>query len=375
MLVLFACMDIQIAQIQNVPQIINVLKVLATGLLSFIIAFALTPLWTHLLYKYKFGIRIKEKSVNGEQLTFVNKLHASKAGTPTMGGVIIWVTVLLLALLSHYVFPFIAEWTNTNFIARLDFFKRSQVWLPLSALVMAGVLGLFDDYMSVRNCGTNKGGGMRFAFRFWWLFLIAGIGAWWFYSKLGWDQIHVPALGDFSIGLWYIPLFIAVILFSAISSNETDGLDGLNGGVLLIAFSSFVLISFMHNQMDLAAFCAAIAGALMAFLWFNIYPARFFMGDTGAMSLGTTLGVVALLTNSTIVLFIIVFIYILESGSVAIQLLSKRFFGQKVFLAAPLHHHFEAKGWPEPKIVMRAWIFTALTALIGVMIGILGMGK
>lgn len=365
----------QIAQIQSIPLVMNVLKVFATGLLAFMIAFVLTPIWTHLLFKYKFGIKIKKNDVNGEKLTFVSRLHAGKAGTPTMGGVIVWVTVLVLVLLSHYVFPYIAEWTDTNFIARLDFFKRSQVWLPLFVLVTAGILGLFDDYMSVRGCGTNKGGGMRFAFRFWWLFAIAGVGAWWFYQKLGWDQIHVPAVGDFTIGWWYIPLFIFVILFAAISSNETDGLDGLDGGVLLMAFSAFSLIAFMHNKMDLAAFCAAIAGALLAFLWFNIYPARFFMGDTGAISLGTTLGVVAMLTDSALVLFIIVFIYVLESGSAAIQLASKRFFGKKVFLAAPLHHHFEAKGWPEPKVVMRAWVFTAITALIGVMIGILGMGK
>src|SRR6185369_1263979 len=316
-------MELQIAQIQNIPEVVNVLKVLTTGLIAFVVAFALTPLWTHLLYQYKFGIKIKEKSVSGDQLTFVSRLHAGKSGTPTMGGVLVWVTVLALVLLSHYVFPLIAVWTDTNFIARLDFFKRSQVWLPLFALVTAGILGFFDDYMSVKGFGSNKGGGMRFAFRFWWLFAIAGVGAWWFYSKLGWDSIHVPALGDFTIGWWYIPLFIFVIVFSAFSSNETDGLDGLNGGILLIAFSSFALISFVHNKMDLAAFCAAIAGALMAFLWFNIYPARFFMGDTGAMALGTTLGVVALLTNSVLVLFVIVFIYSLESGSAAIQLFSK----------------------------------------------------
>ncbi len=365
----------QIAQIQSIPLVMNVLKVFATGFLAFLLAFVLTPLWTHILFKYKFGIKIKKNDVNGEKLTFVSKLHAGKAGTPTMGGVIVWVSVFILVLVSHYAFPYIAEWTDTNFIARLDFFKRSQVWLPLFVLVTAGILGLFDDYMSVRGCGTNKGGGMRFAFRFWWLFIIAGAGAWWFYDKLGWDQIHVPAIGDFTIGWWYIPLFIFVILFAAISSNETDGLDGLNGGVLLMAFSAFSLIAFMHNKMDLAAFCAAIAGALLAFLWFNIYPARFFMGDTGAISLGTTLGVVAMLTDSALVLFVVVFIYVLESSSVAIQLTSKRFFGKKVFLAAPLHHHFEAKGWPEPKVVMRAWVFSAITALLGVMIGILGMGK
>jgi phospho-N-acetylmuramoyl-pentapeptide-transferase len=129
------------------------------------------------------------------------------------------------------------------------------------------MLGLLDDWMSVRGIGKNKGGGMRFLMRFWWLFAIAGTGAWWFYAKLGWDRIHIPAMGDFSIGWWYIPVFIFIILFSAIASNETDGLDGLNGGVLLMAFGSFALIAFFQNKMDLAAFCSAIAGALLAFLW------------------------------------------------------------------------------------------------------------
>ncbi|QQS20713.1 MAG: hypothetical protein IPL87_04065 [Candidatus Moraniibacteriota bacterium] len=163
--------------------------------------------------------------------------------------------------------------------------------------------------------------------------------------------------------------------FAAISSNETDGLDGLNGGVLFCAFASFTLIAFFQNKMDLAAFCAAISGALLAFLWFNIYPARFFMGDTGAVSLGLTLGVVSLLTNSALSLFVIAFLYVLESGSVAIQLFSKKFLKRKVFLAAPLHHHFEAIGWPEPKVVMRAWIFTIITSMIGTIITILGMGR
>ncbi len=364
----------QFAQIQTIPEIVNVLKVLVTGILAFLLAFAITPLWTHLLYKYKIGIKIKSNDVNGEKLNFISKLHAAKAGTPTMGGVIIWLSIVMLALFSHFVFPFFAELTGIDFIARLDFFSHKQVWLPLFALVTAGILGLFDDWMSVRGCGSNKGGGMRFAMRFGWLIIIASAGAWWFYYKLGWDVLHVPAIGDFSIGLWYIPLFIFVILFSAVSSNETDGLDGLNGGILLMAFFSFAIIAFLQNKVDLASFCSAAAGAMLAFLWFNIYPARFFMGDTGAVSLGATLGVVAMLTNSVIVLFIIVFLYILESGSVAIQLTSKKFFHRKVFLAAPLHHHFEAKGWPETKVTMRAWIFTMITALIGVVVAIFGMG-
>lgn len=365
----------QISQIQQIPVVVDALKVLTTGFIAFVVAFLLAPLMTHFLYKYKIGIKIKENSVNGEKLTFVNQLHKGKSGTPTMGGILIWVVVLILIFLSHYFFPIIARWTGINFIARLDFLSRSQTWLPLFTLVTAGILGLADDWMSIRGIGKNKGGGMRFIMRFGWLILISILGAWWFYAKLNWNVIHVPAMGNFDIGFWYVPLFIFIILFTAISSNETDGLDGLNGGVMLIAFSSFAFISFFYNKMDIAAFCAAVSGALLAFLWFNIYPARFIMGDTGAIALGTTLGVVAMLTNSALVLFIVVFIYIIESGSVIIQLTSKKLFKRKVFLAAPIHHHFEALGWPETKVTMRAWIFSMVMAMIGVIIAVLGMGR
>lgn len=366
--------QIVIANIQSIPLVVDILKVLMTGMLAFILAFLLTPLWTNILYKNKLWRRAKETTVDGQVATVVGILHKNKTGTPSMGGVIIWVSVGVLVFASHFLFPYIAELFNTNFIARLDFFSRKQVWLPLFFLIAAGLLGVIDDYMSIRNIGQNKGGGMRFAIRFWWLFVLAALGSWWFYSKLGWDILHIPSLGDFSLGLWYIPIFIFVVLFAAISSNETDGLDGLNAGVLVMAFGSFALIAFMQNKVDLACFCAAVSGALLAFLWFNVYPARFFMGDTGAISLGTTLGVVALLTNSVISLFIIVAIYSLESGSAAIQLFSKRFFKRKIFLAAPLHHHFEALGWPETKVVARAWIFTAITSLLGLIVGIIGMG-
>ena len=361
-------------QLCATPEIENVLKVLITGILAFVLAFAITPIWTHFLYQYRFGIKIKKTGVQGDALQYVNKLHAKKAGTPTMGGVIVWVSVFVLLMASATIFPWIAQWTDSGFIARLDFLSRKQTWLPAFFLVTTGVLGLFDDVMSVRGWGRNKGGGMRFVERFWWLFLIAAAGAWWFYSKLGWDQLHIPGVGDFSIGMWYVPLFIFVILYAAFSSNETDGLDGLNGGILMMAFAAFTVIAFSQNKVNLACFWLAVAGALLAFLWFNVYPARFFMGDTGAISLGTTLGVVAMLTNSVIVLFIITAVYVLESGSAAIQMASKKFLKRKVFLAAPLHHHYEAVGWPEPKITMRAWIFTAVMVVIGLIVGIIGGG-
>lgn len=364
--------DMEISQIQTIPQVVDVMKILTTGFLAFVLAFILTPFWTHILYKYKIGVKIKENSVDGKKLTYVNKLHNHKSGTPIMGGVLVWFSVTALAFASHYLFPSVASFFQTRFIARLDFLSRSQVWLPLFALVSAGILGLCDDYMSVRGIGKNKGGGMRFFSRFGWLIVISILGALWFYYKLGWDKIHVPAMGDFSIGLWYIPVFIFVIIFTAISSNETDGLDGLNGGVLLMAFGSFALISFFQNKMDLASFCAAISGALLAFLWFNICPAKFFMGDTGAMSLGITLGIIAMLTNQFILLLIIGSIMVIESLSVIIQIISKKLrHGKKVFASAPIHHHLESKGWPETQITMRFWIISGVSAILGLIISFL----
>ena len=197
---------------------------------------------------------------------------------------------------------------------------------------------------------------------------IAIVGAWWFYAKLGFSMIHVPLLGNFEIGLWYIPVFIVVIVSTAFSVNEIDGLDGLSGGTLLTAFMAFGAIAFAQGRFELATFCGVVVGALLAFLWFNIPPARFFMGDTGAMSLGVTLGIVAMLTNTALLLPIIGLLFVLESGSVIIQLVSKKFRGKKVFLSAPLHHHLEAIGWPESKIVMRFWVISAVTAVIGVVV-------
>ena len=364
----------QIARIETIPEVLAIAKVVVLSSLSFTLAMMLVSPLAHFLYKFKIGIRIKDKSVDGKKLSFVNKLHAHKKGTPTMGGILVWFTVIILALVMDKLAPFLSEALGNVWVSRLDFLSRSQTWLPLFALFSTALLGLVDDYMSIKGVGGNKGGGMRFAWRVVWLILLASLGAWWFYFKLDWNELHIPAVGDFKIGAWYLPLFVFIILFSVISSNETDGLDGLNAGVLIQAFSSFAIIAFFQHRMDLAAFCGVVAGALLAFLWFNFYPARFFMGDTGAVSLGATLGVVALLTNSIVALFFIVPIYVLESLSVVIQLISKKIFKRKVFLAAPLHHHFEAKGWQETKVTVRFWIINAAVGIIGILIGIIGGG-
>ena len=231
------------------------------------------------------------------------------------------------------------------------------------------LVGLFDDWLDVKGKGVMGGGGLTVTYRLLTYAFIALVGATWFYFKLDWTVLHVPFLGSFEIGWWYIPFFVFVIIASAFSVNESDGLDGLAGGLLLFAFASYGVISFSLGRYDLATFCGVIIGSLMAFLWFNINPARFFMGDTGAMSLGVTLGVIAMLTNYALLLPIIGFLFVMESLSVILQVLSKKLRnGKKIFISAPLHHHFQGKGWTEPKIVMRFWIIAGVSSSIGLIL-------
>lgn len=342
-----------------------VFKIGILGILSFLIAFFSTPLLTHFLYKYKLGKQIRDES----SAPIFAGLHKEKSGTPTMGGILIWLTTLILALLF-----FLIEWfAPTNFFAKLNFLTREQTLLPLGALVASALIGLFDDYLGVKKIGP-KGGGFSVIFRLTLYTVIALIGALWFYFKLDWDVFHVPFVGNFEIGLWYIPLFVFVLVATSFSVNEIDGLDGLAGGTLATVFAALGAISFTQGKFELAAFCGVISGALIAFLWFNINPARFFMGDTGAMSLGITVGIIAMLTNTALLLPIIGFLFVVESLSVIIQVLSKKIRGKKIFLSAPIHHHFQAKGWTEPKIVMRFWLISSITALAGVIVFLLDKG-
>jgi phospho-N-acetylmuramoyl-pentapeptide-transferase len=290
------------------------------------------------------------------------KMHAKKAGTPTMGGLLIWVTVFVLAVVLYHIAPLFPA---DSIFARLNFLSRGETLLPLGALVASAIVGFIDDYFNVRKIGP-KGGGLRMRHRLMIYTAIAIVGAWWFRVKLDWDLLHIPFVGDFNIGFWYVPFFILVIVSTAFSVNEADGLDGLAGGALLTSFGAYAVIAFAQGRYDLAVFCGVILGALLAFLWFNIHPARFFMGDTGAMSLGVTLGIVAMLTNSALFLPIIGFVFVLESLSVIVQIGARKLFKKKVFKSAPVHHHLEAIGWPEPQIVMRIWVISMISAAMGV---------
>lgn len=336
-------------------------KVFVLATAAFAVTIAWTPLLTHFLYRYHLGKQIRDEA----SAPVFSRLHRSKSGTPTMGGVLVWGTTLAFAVVLAWLagVPLVPP-----FIRDLNFLSRSETLLPLGVLVASALVGLVDDFFNVRKSGT-AGGGLKMSHRLLIYTAIAVVGAWWFYAKLDWTTLHVPFLGSYDIGLWYVPIFIFVIVATSFSVNEIDGLDGLAGGTLLAAFVAFGAIAFVEGKTDLAAFLGVIVGALLAFLWFNINPARFFMGDTGAMSLGVTLGIVALLTNTVLLLPIVGALFVLESVSVLIQVTSKKLRGgRKVFRSAPIHHHLEAIGWPEPKIVMRFWVIAAVLAVIGVVL-------
>ncbi|MFH1632191.1 MAG: phospho-N-acetylmuramoyl-pentapeptide-transferase [bacterium] len=338
------------------------IKILTLTTLSFVVAILWTPLLTHFLYEHRLGKSLRSTI----EAPIFNKLHSKKAGTPTMGGVLVWLTTFAIAMI------FFGFWTLApdSFIGQFNFLTRGQTLLPLGALVASGLVGLADDFLNVRKIGRH-GGGIDIRHRLALYTIIAIIGALWFYFKLDWDILHVPFVGAIDIGWWYIPLFILVIVGTSFSVNQTDGLDGLAGGTLVSAFGAYAVISAMQERYELAAFCGVIMGALLAFLWFNIYPARFFMGDTGAMSLGVTLAIVAMLTNSALFLPIIGLVFVIEALTTIIQLVSKKLFGRKVFKIAPIHHHFEAMGWPEPKVVMRFWVISWVAAALGIILVLL----
>lgn len=333
---------------------------------AFLIAFLWTPLLSNFLYKHKLGKQIRD---SGETPIY-SKLHAKKAGTPTMGGILIWGTVLMLMAL----FYLLDQLFPSTLFADLNFFSRAETLLPAGALFATAIVGLVDDIFNVKNMGA-KSGGLRVRHRLAIFTAIALVGSWWFYAKLDWTTIHLPFVGNFDIGFWFIPVSLFIVVATSFSVNETDGLDGLAGGTLLAAFGAFAVIAFLQDKYDLAAFCAVIIGALLTFLWFNIPPARFFMGDTGSMSLGVTLGIVAMLTNSVFLLPIVAFLLVLESLSVIIQLIARKLFHRKVFLSSPLHHHLEAIGWSEAKIVMRFWIVAGVGAVIGLIIAIIDFSQ
>jgi phospho-N-acetylmuramoyl-pentapeptide-transferase len=329
-------------------------QVFMFGFLGFIVSTALTPLYTTAAFAGQWWKKIRTHSISGEKAKVFHKLHAEKhaRNIPTMAGIIFVLSTLIITIAGNLI--------------------RSETWLPIAAMVGAGAIGLFDDIINIRGLGGNVAG-LRTKRKTLLLLGVALIGGVWFYSKLGVHGVHVPFFETWELGILIIPLFILVVFSTGVAVNMSDGLDGLAGGLSAIAFGAYAIIAMIEKKYGLAGFCMTIVGALLSYTWFNIYPARFFMGDVGSFALGTALGVVAMLTDTVFLLPVIGIVFVVEVASVIVQQISKRLRnGKKIFLSSPIHHHFEAIGWPETKVTMRFWIIGQVAAFIGVILFILG---
>ncbi len=347
---------------------LDIIKVIAPTAVAFALGIAITPVVTHFLYKYKCW---KKKSVSvatdGQAAPISQKLHGDEERkTPRMGGIVVWASVFLTTFLFV-----VAAAVDGPFFDKLNFLSRNQTWLPLFTLLIGALVGFIDDYFVVQERFDHIAGGLSLLKRVGVVILVGLIGAWWFYTKLEVSSIIVPFLGTFDIGWFFVPFFVIVML-GAYSGGVIDGIDGLSGGVFASAFSAYGAIAFAQNQIDLAAFCFVVVGAVLAFLWFNIPPARFFMSETGIMALTMTLSVVAFLTGQVLVLPIIALLLVLSGLSSTLQLASKKFRGKKLFLVAPMHNYFQAIGWPSYKVTMRYWVLSVIFAAVGVVIALLG---
>ena len=332
------------------------LKILGLGLAGFLLSMAITPLFTTLAYKFQWWKKQRSDAWSGGTATVYNKLHAAKHARhiPNMAGMIFIVAIALITLVSNL--------------------ARGQTWLPLAGMVGAGCIGLADDVMNIRGI-NSKIGGMKASLKFILYSMVGIIGGWWFYDKIGVHYIYLPGIHHWNIGVGVIVVFWFVLIATANAVNITDGLDGLAGGLLSSSFATYSIIAVVEHKYALAAFCITAVGALLSYTWFNIYPARFFMGDVGSFAMGTALGIIAMQTNTIYLLPIIGAVFVVETGSVIINRTSKKLrHGKKVFLSSPIHHHFEAIGWPETKITMRFWILGQAFGFLGLIIFLIGRG-
>lgn len=367
----------------------DIIKILLPAVLAFIIGIGITPTLSDFMYKHKLWRRTSRSKENIDAMSVdFKKIHneTGERSTPRVGGAVIWLavidTIILLYIIS-LIFP-------NEITEKLNFLSRNQTVLPLFALLFASLIGLADDLLQIfggeivakkpdgsidesvqKKVAEKLTNGISRKMRILVVLLIGAVGAWWFYFKLATLSIYLPFYGDINLGMYFIPFFMLVML-GVFTGSVIDGIDGLAAGVMASSYGAYMVIAFFQNQIDLAAFCAVITGGILAFLWFNIPPARFYMGETGMLGLTVTLAIVAFLTQQVLLLPIIAFPLFVTSISSSVQMFSKKYFGKKVFRIAPLHHHFEAIGWPSYKVTMRYWIISVIMAILGTLIAILG---
>ena len=345
----------------------DILRIFVPAVMAFLIGVGMTPFLTHFLYKHKMWKKKGGKNgIDGKPAEEFNKLHTTKeVGTPRFGGIVVWSSVLLTAGFLQVLYIFFPE-----SFADLAFVSREQTWVPLAALAAGSFIGFFDDLFEVQEKG-----GLRLRWRLGMVATVAFLCAWWFYAKLGVSSVALFGGTTLLLGEWFVPFFILVALF-IYAGGVIDGIDGLSGGVFSSIFAAYAGIAYFQNQLDIAALCASIAGGLLAFLWFNIPPARFYLSETGTMGLTLALTVVAFLTDTlgggrgVVILLIVALPLVATVLSNILQILSKKLLGRKLLRVAPLHHHFEAIGWPAYKVTMRYWVVGIICAIFGMAVAL-----
>lgn len=328
----------------------TLVKILLLGFVGFCFSMLLTPIYTTYAYKHEWWKKARTTDATGGKATVFQQLHGAKhrRNIPTAAGIIFVLATLIVTLTSNL--------------------QRTQTWLPIAAMTGAGLIGFVDDMINIHSHGGIAG--MRAKMKMFLITLVALVGGWWFYAKLDVSSIHIPLVASpLQLGWLIVPLFILVVVSTANAVNITDGLDGLAGGLTAIAFAMYAVIAVLEKRYGIAGFCLTIVGTLLSYTWFNVFPARFFMGDVGSFALGTALGVVAMLTDTVLILPIIGLVFVVEAGSSSLQILSKKLRGgKKIFRIAPIHHHFEAIGWEETKVTMRFWIIGQVCGVVGLIL-------
>lgn len=354
---------------------LDIIKVFIPAAAAFVFGILFAPLLTHYLYRHKVWKKTSTKTaLDGTEATEFAKIretnHAgTETKTPRMGGILIWATVVFVTLGLWA----LARIVPTALLTKLDFLSRSQTWIPFFALIAGGLMGFVNDLLDIQPSGER---GVRLRTRLLFVTLVSGFIGWWFYAKIGMTSIGIPTDGTLALGVLIIPLFI-IISLGIYAGGVIDGIDGLSGGVFSAIFMAYAGIAYFQNQVNLAAFCATLTGATLAFLWFNIPPARFWMTETGTMGLTMTLAVIAFMTDTpgngygVAALPVIAFPLVVTVFSNILQVGSKKFRGKKLFRIAPLHHHFEAIGWPSYKVTMRYWIISIVCAILGMTVALL----
>jgi phospho-N-acetylmuramoyl-pentapeptide-transferase len=318
------------------------MAIFALGVLlaAFILGLLLGSPYITLLRRLKMGKQIRREGPQS---------HLAKQGTPTLGGVLVIAVVVLLWLI---VFAILQEPQRGDFVA--------QTIVPIGALVAVGILGFIDDYVDILY-----GFGIRGRHKLAWQLVVALVGSIYIQRHFAITGVFVPLVGEVEIGaVAFVILAVFAIISTSNGVNLSDGLDGLSGGTLVFAFLSFAFIAAARGYPWLVVLCSAIVGALLAYLWFNVHPAEFIMGDVGALSLGAVLATVALTTGFILLLPVAGVIYVLENVSVILQVGSFKLRGKRIFRMAPIHHHFELIGWPEQKVTIRFWLIGALAGII-----------